>query len=323
MSSANFDYDCIIIGGGPGGLVSALYLRRFRRSVLLINEGRSRASWIPRTHNLLGYYRGISGPQLLRRLYRQTQRLGTDYCRAQASVTRVPGLGQGFQVELGSHGMLRARKVVLATGVEDVHPEIDNTTELRRAGLFRYCSICDGFEYQRRKIAVLAKDDGGLQKALFLANWAPQMKVIVPESMNIAPIRLSQLESAGAKILRCTTMHMDRATNPKGLWICLDTQKPFFVDAAYIELGCNAKDSAFRKMRGLRRSKSNGLLLINQEQRTSIAGLFAVGDCVDVLGQISVAAGQAAVAATTIHNDLLSEDQSEASPRQDWLRLVA
>jgi thioredoxin reductase (NADPH) len=67
----NWDFDCIVIGGGPGGLVSSLYLGRFRRSVLLINTGRPRAAWIPRTHNLMGFPSGITGSQLLNKLNRQ------------------------------------------------------------------------------------------------------------------------------------------------------------------------------------------------------------------------------------------------------------
>ena len=75
-------------------------------------------------------------------------------------------------------------------------------------------------------------------------------------------------------------------------------------EAAYVELGCTVNDSAWGHLRGLRRSP-DGFLNTTMEQRTNIPGLFAVGDCVNLLGQISVAAGQAAVAATIIHNDLL------------------
>jgi thioredoxin reductase (NADPH) len=54
--------ECLIIGGGPAGLTAALYLGRFNRSTLLVDAGASRTSWIPKTHNLIGYKEGISGP---------------------------------------------------------------------------------------------------------------------------------------------------------------------------------------------------------------------------------------------------------------------
>ncbi|MBC7692591.1 MAG: FAD-binding protein [Methylotenera sp.] len=56
-----WDFDCAVIGGGPGGLVSALSLKRFRRKVILLNSGKPRAAWIPKAHNLMGFPGGISG----------------------------------------------------------------------------------------------------------------------------------------------------------------------------------------------------------------------------------------------------------------------
>ena len=163
---AGWDYDCVIIGGGPGGLVAALYLRRFRRKVLVINQGTPRAAWIPKTHNLIGYDRGISGRTLLARLHSQLDSVHTERINNSATVLRSD---DGFSVELEEGSSVRARKVILATGMEDVHPKIDNVVELRRKGLLRYCSICDGYEYRNQHLAVLAQDDAGLAKALFSA----------------------------------------------------------------------------------------------------------------------------------------------------------
>ena len=64
-------YDCLIIGGGPAGLTAATYLGRFRRHGLIVDAGQSRAAWIPKTHNLIGYTEGISGPALLERMRAQ------------------------------------------------------------------------------------------------------------------------------------------------------------------------------------------------------------------------------------------------------------
>jgi thioredoxin reductase (NADPH) len=307
----NWDYDCAIVGGGPGGLISALYLRRFRRRVVLINAGRPRAAWIPRTHNLIGYERGISGPLLLRRLRRQVSAMGgMDWYRAQASARRVRG---GFEVdtvgESGGRSVIRARKLVIATGLRDRQPELGNLAQLRRAGLLRYCSICDGYEYRGQPLAVLARDDLGLQKALFIGHWTRDVRVLVPEELRVAPVRGRELARAGIRVVRCRTLTIDPGREPRrgaGAWVCSDGRTPFWCRTAYVELGADVPDGAFARLRGIRRS-SDGYLLTTQEQRTGVPGAFAVGDCVNLLGQISVAAGQAAVAATAIHNDLLEE----------------
>jgi thioredoxin reductase (NADPH) len=67
-------WDCVIVGAGPGGLTAAVYLARYLRDVLVFDDGRSRALWIPRSHNCPGYPEGIPGPELIDRLRRQAQR---------------------------------------------------------------------------------------------------------------------------------------------------------------------------------------------------------------------------------------------------------
>jgi thioredoxin reductase (NADPH) len=301
--SGGWDYDCAIVGGGPGGLVSALYLRRFQRKVVLVTTGKPRAAWIPRTQNLIGYERGISGPLLLRRLRRQVSRFGMDWYATGAQARRIPG---GFELELDEGGRLRARKLILATGMRDVQPELENLAELRQAGLLRYCSICDAYEYRGQPIAVLAADDAGLQKALFLRHWTRDLRLIVPERMTIGSRRMAQLRAARIRVSACRALRAEAARGGRGLWLALDERAPIQVRAAYVELGCTVPDRAFHRIRGIRKA-APGHLVCSSEQRTTVPGLYGVGDCVNVLGQISVAAGQAAVAATAIHNELLSE----------------
>src|SRR3954462_6706140 len=71
-------FDCLIIGAGPAGLTAATYLGRFRRKVMIVDAGESRAAWIPKTHNLIGYTEGISGPALLDRMRAQAREFGIE-----------------------------------------------------------------------------------------------------------------------------------------------------------------------------------------------------------------------------------------------------
>jgi thioredoxin reductase (NADPH) len=303
MSRDAWDYDCAVIGGGPGGLVAALYLRRFRRRAVLFNHGRPRAWWGPRIHNLVGYHRGISGKLLLRRLERQLDQVGG--LARNESEARVHPVRGGFEVRGASGVVTRARKVVLATGIEDAQPELENLAELRALGLLKYCSICDGYEIREQPIAVLARDDFGIQKALFLACWTRDIRVLVPPSLRLAPQRVREIREARARVMRCTRLRLRPAKGlGGGVWVRADRHRPFLASVAYVELGCRVRDEAFAHLRKLRRTR-DGFLVTTTEQRTSVPGLFAVGDCVNLLGQVSVAAGQAAVAATTLHNDLL------------------
>ncbi|HLD99694.1 MAG TPA: NAD(P)/FAD-dependent oxidoreductase [Bdellovibrionota bacterium] len=297
--------DCAVIGGGPGGLVSALYLARFRRKVVVINDGKPRAAWIPKSHNILGQERGISGDLLLRRLRRQIAALRVPVVKGQA---RIDPVATGFSVSVNQVPSFIARTVILATGIEDNQPAIKNLVELRKKGLLRYCSICDAYEFRDQQVAVIAADDTGIEKALFIRHWTERTRLVIPEHFLITAERSNQLKKARIRITRCNHFRLQPAKAPHGLWIIPEHGPSRFCRVAYVELGSRIRDAAFAHLKGLRRS-TEGYLVTSIEQRLSIPGLFAVGDCVNLLGQISVAAGQAAVAATEIHNDLLDWDE--------------
>jgi thioredoxin reductase (NADPH) len=302
-----FDFDCVIVGGGPGGLISALYLKRFKRKVALINAGKPRAAWGTKVNNLIGYHQGISGSVLLRRISKQISLLGgVKHIVGEATVTKLTR-NSGFQIDVLPQGRWLAKKVILATGIEDVHPNIPNLNQLRKLGLLKYCSICDGYEQRNKPVAVFVKDEFGIQKALFIANWTKNIKIIAPLNFKLSPVHTHAIRKIKAKLIRSDLFSVEAAPDHKSLRIFLNSKKCLEASVAYVELGCHVKDSAFKALRNLRRSKE-GFIIASTEQRTSIPGLFAVGDCVNLLGQISVAAGQAAVAATTIHNDLMTKN---------------
>lgn len=299
----NWDFDCAIIGGGPGGLVSALYLARFRRKIALFNSGQSRAHWAPRIHNLIGYEKGIPGRHLLTKLDRQISQFSNlSRIKLEAQIRQLSQ--GGFELTTSDQSRTRAKTVILATGIDDIQPKLDNLKQLRNFGLLRYCSICDGYEMRGQPVTVLVQDDFGIQKAVFLGNWTHNIRILIPQNLRLSPRRVKEIKSIQAQLISYKTFYLERSHQGNTVWVHTDQNKPYLSSVVYVELGCRVNDSAFKKLNKLWRTKE-GFITTTTEQRTSMADLFAVGDCVNLLGQISVAAGQAAVAATTIHNDLL------------------
>ena len=153
MDGAYQTLDCVVIGGGPAGLSAAIYLARFRRNVKVIDAGNSRASLIPLSHNYPGFPNGISGKELLDHFRAQAASFGMHI--TQGTVHRLERLENGDFLTFFENEVVRSRKVMLATGLRDIEPEMPQLRQAIQQGHIRYCPICDGYEVAGKKVAVI------------------------------------------------------------------------------------------------------------------------------------------------------------------------
>jgi thioredoxin reductase (NADPH) len=135
--------DALIVGAGPGGLMAAIYLARFKRKVvIIIDASASRAALISKSHNLPAFH-GISGVELLARMKEQVAILGVHL--VEGTVDTISRDRAGFVASVGDAD-IQASKVVLATGIVDRNPPVKDRVSAVAEGLLRYCPICDAFE---------------------------------------------------------------------------------------------------------------------------------------------------------------------------------
>lgn len=295
-------YDCLVIGGGPAGLTAAIYLVRFHLSLVLVDAGASRAALIPCTHNHAGFPDGISGTELIDRMKAQAQKYGARI--ETGRVTRLERTDEGFEAEWGE-GRVRARSVLIATGVKNRRPNMDEAEHdaaLAR-GLIRYCPICDGYEVTDCKIAVVGDDSHGVAEAKFLRGYSADVTLIAPDSAHA----LERQDWDALK--RCGIASLDgpcEAITIDGDRIRVETvDGVHHFDTLYPALGSDVH-SDLAGMAGATLADS-GCILVDDHQRTDVPGLYAAGDVVLGLDQISHAMGAAGVAATTIRNDLAKD----------------
>ncbi|MGS1017830.1 NAD(P)/FAD-dependent oxidoreductase [Allosphingosinicella humi] len=293
------DHDCLVIGGGPAGLTAAIYLARFHLRLKLVDAGKSRASLIPLTHNHAGFPDGISGSKLIERMTRQAQKYGTSI--ETGRVTRLDRIDGGFAAEWGG-GPVTARTVLLATGVANRRPPMDEALhdEALALGLIRYCPICDGYEVTDKRVGVIGDDSHGVAEAIFLRGYTSDVTLIAPDkAMALRQKDYERLEDLGIETVDgpCQAVAID------GTCITVDTAEGHFTfDSVYPALGTDTH-SDLAAMVGAELSES-GCIIVDAHQRTSVPGLYAAGDVVLGLDQISHAMGEGGVAATTIRNDL-------------------
>ena len=291
--------DCLVIGGGPAGLTAAIYLARFRLAVTVIDAGNSRAATIPLTRNHAGFPDGIAGIDLIGRMREQAGRYGARAMEGQ--VASLERRGELFLARFEG-GEIAARAILLATGVVNRRPDMPAALhdQALARGLIRYCPVCDGYEVTDRAVAVIGTGERGVKEALFLRAYTADLTLIAPDGPHaIDPVPMQQLADAGIAVEDgpCTefAIHGERieVTTPQG--------KRVF-DSLYPALGSDVRSELAADL-GADRT-GDGCLIVDSHQRTSVPGLYAAGDVVIGLDQISHAMGEGGVAATTIRNDL-------------------
>ena len=293
------DLDCLIVGAGPAGLTAAIYLARFRRRIGIYDAGHSRASYIPKTRNYPGFPDGISGDELLARLRAQAERYGARV--TQGLVEGLERAGEGFIARVGEQ-RVAARRVLLATGVVDKAPEMDNLREAIAAGCIRLCAVCDGHEVIDRKVAVYGPAEGAHSHVLFMRTYTSDLTLLVPRGD--APLdarRRAQLESHGIRYLESPVCEISMTDARKARVRLADGAEHVF-ETLYPALGCRVRSELAESLGA--RTTDGGDILVDQYLQTSVPGLYAAGDVVAALNQLSVATGHAAIAATHIHGEL-------------------
>lgn len=291
--------DCLVIGGGPAGLTAAIYLARFRRRFLVIDSGASRASLIPKSHNHAGFPDGISGPDLLGRMAAQAQKYGA--LIENGTVAKLVRQDGSFYASVDNR-VIRARTVLLATGVVDKPPELPEVRQAVERGLIRYCGICDAYEVIDRKVAVIGHGRSGLGEALFLRNYTVDITLLtLGQALELEPDEWRQVEKAGIRVIEEPVTIVVESNQVRAL-VGREGQEYAF-DALYSALGSEARSHLACRL-GASTDERGCVLVDAHQQGTSVDGLFAAGDVVHGLDQISIAMGHAALATTAIHNRL-------------------
>jgi thioredoxin reductase (NADPH) len=291
-------YDCLIVGGGPAGLTAAIYLARYRRKVLVVDSGNSRAAWIPTSHNYPGFEDGISGKALLAKLREQAEEYGAEL-RA-GEVTEIEEARDGF-VATADGKTIAAKRILMATGIVDETPSMPGLREAVYEGALRFCPICDGYEARDQKIAVLGHAETAWRKALFLRTYSKDVTFLCIDNPDDAPGEcMKALREANVAFPAECATDIDRSGGK--IVAILESGKRIEFDVLYPALGCEVRSGLVTALGA--KANDTGNLLVNDCQLTSVKGIYAAGDVVSDLHQISVGLGHAAIAATKIHNEL-------------------
>ncbi|MDO5505211.1 MAG: NAD(P)/FAD-dependent oxidoreductase [Pseudoxanthomonas suwonensis] len=292
--------DCLVIGAGPAGLTAATYLARYRRDIAVVDGGKSRARWIPTSHNCPGFPFGVGGEEILARYRRQAAQFGVEVI--DGCIARLQCSGEGdarvFTATAADGRHWRARNIILATGVIDNMPAMDGLEQGIAGHAVRLCAICDGYEASDAAIAVLAPVDEAVRHAAFLRTFSRSVTAIASDDTPPSTECAALAADAGIVLLPPPDA---MCCDDDGCVVTCGEQAHRF-DTLYPVLGSQAQSQLATALGAL--GDDNHELAIDADAQTTVAGLYAIGDVASTLNQISVGVGQAALAATHVHNRL-------------------
>jgi thioredoxin reductase len=292
-------YDCAIIGGGPAGLTCAIFLGRYRRSVLVLDSSKPRNHASRGIHGFLGQH-SIPPSDLLRRGREEAEAVGVQF--VDATVSRVVPSEEGFAIESDA-GTARARRVVLAYGVRDKVPDIPRFEEFYGTAI-HHCPDCDGYESSDLRIGVIGSGKSAAGLALELLQWSSSIRIFTNgKSAAMTRVEKAKLAAKGIDV------HLGKITALQGeeghlRSVVLDSGEEVAVESLFFTIGVERACVLAEEMGcAVYRGKPN--IRVSEHRQTSIRGVYAIGDLTPGAQLAITAAADGAVAAIEINKSLM------------------
>ncbi|RYJ38011.1 FAD-dependent pyridine nucleotide-disulfide oxidoreductase [Flavobacterium anhuiense] len=295
-------FEVIIIGGSYSGLSAAMSLGRSLRQVLVIDSGLPCNRQTPHSHNFItqdGEKPAVisAKAKLQVDIYKTVQFYN-------GLAVKVFKTENGFEIETESGAIFSSRKVLFATGVKDLLPEIEGFTSCWGISVL-HCPYCHGYEVKNEKTAIIANGEMGFEYAKLISNWTKDLRLCTNGKSELTSEQTQTLKSHGVLILEEEIESFEHHEgyikniifkNGERVEVKAIYARPPFEQHCPIPeiLGCD--------------SNEQGLLKVDAMQKTNIPGVFASGDCTTPMRSVAIAVSTGSFAGAVINKELIDED---------------
>ncbi len=296
------EYDVIIIGGSYAGLSAALVLGRSLRHVLVINAGQPANRQTPHAHGFLT--RDGETPAVLSAIaYEQVSHYPTVQFWTDTVVTAVRS-GPAFSVTIGGGVQFQAHKLLLATGVYDILPDLPGFAECWGRSVL-HCPYCHGYEVHGQPLGILANGDVGYEMVTLIQHWSnlltlytngpstlteQQQQVLTQLEISVVETPVAAIEHK-AGMLTALLLDDGRRMRPTAIFARVPFRQSTTIAT---QLGCSLME--------------NGLIEVTEFGETTVPGVFAAGDAMTLFRQVAIAVASGTKAGAWMNKELIADD---------------
>lgn len=292
-------FDVIIIGGSYAGLSAAMALGRSVRNILVIDSGNPCNRQTPHAHNFIT--QDGQPPAAITQAAKQQVLLYPTVSFAQDTVTAISGVNTDFQIETASGQAFQAKKVLFATGIKDIMPEIPGFSECWGISVI-HCPYCHGYEVRGQKTGILTQDETAVEFGRLIKNWTKDVTIFTNGAATFDQALTTALN------IEVIDREISQISHQNGQIESLEFRdgSSFPLDALYARL-------KFRQHSDLPRYlgcqiTEEGFIEVDAFQKTSIPGIYAAGDNSNWLRAVSVATAAGTKAGAFINHELIQEN---------------
>ncbi|MBD8490910.1 NAD(P)/FAD-dependent oxidoreductase [Echinicola sp. CAU 1574] len=297
----NNHYDVIIIGGSFAGLSAAMALGRSLRDVLIIDGNQPCNRQTPQSHNFITHD-GTPPLEILEKAKKQVFQYPTIHYQKGLAVDAKKNT-TGFAVSTESGDQYTAKKLLIATGVKDIMPDIKGFSDCWGISVL-HCPYCHGYEYKHQPTAVMADGDLAFHFALMVQNLTQQLSLLTNGQSTLSTEQKSVLASRNITLiehpiheLTHQSGHIEKVEfeNGESLEVSTLYAKIPFTQTSHLaeKLGCNINE--------------HGYLQINEKQQTSVPGIYAAGDNTSPERALSIAIAAGTRSGAALNMELVME----------------
>ena len=304
-------FDVAIVGAGFAGLSAALLLGRYLRPTVIFDGGKTRNSTTKHVHGYLGF-ENASPKQFIQKAWKDVRQYGSIKV-VKKRVETVERSDQLFLLETGDTGgggedarrtSVKAKYIIIATGIEDVKPNIKNFEKFDGNGAW-HCPHCDGFQTINKKLAIITseKNDDAIRYAKEFLGWTKNIRLFIREA-------LTEKERTEVNTLGIEVIENDDVTeiisNRKGLikGVISRSKRTFDVDVIFYHIKHKIQNKIAEQL-GCKLDE--GYIKVNAIQQTTVSKVYATGDIDTDRHYIVLAAASGALAAISIYEEMLKD----------------